>query len=472
MIGLTRVRGWSIRWRLTFWNAAVMTALLVAFSAVLLVSVRQHLIARADQVLMEELRELIEEISFYPDTDHLAEQLERRYTVHAHYHFQVSREDGSVLFRSRFLTFIKLPAPGRAGDLRGAVFEDIQLGSLGPHRLLTMAMRDSKSHPMLLQALAPRAALDMEFRFYVWLVLTIGPVAIGLAVLAGYGLARGSLAPIEDIAATAERISADNLTERVRTPNPNDELGRLAATLNQTFDGLQNSINDMRQFTADAAHELRSPLAVMKTEAEVVLRSARSADDYRRAIEVTLEETTRLSAMVDQLLALSRNDAGFAGNMDDVVPMDALLCDVVERFCAVAAKKGLTLVTGHVPPWFVHGDDIWLSQLFYNLLDNAMKYTVAPGRVSLSGEVDGDVARFTIRNTGPGIATEHLPHLFKRFYRIEDSRTRAKGGTGLGLAICKSIAEIHGGSITVESERNSGTRFIVTLPGSATDAIQ
>lgn len=470
MIGLTRGLGWSIRWRLTFWNAAVMTALLAAFSLVLLVSVRRHLIARADQVLMEELRELIEEISFYPDTDHLAEQLQRRYTVHAHYHFQVSREDGIVLFRSRFLTFIKLPAPGKAGELRGAVFEDIQLGELGPHRLLTMAMRDSKSHPMLLQALAPRAALDMEFRFYVWLVLAIGPVAVGLAVLAGYGLARGSLAPIEDIAATAERISADNLTERVSTPNPNDELGRLAATLNRTFDGLQSSIDDMRQFTADAAHELRSPLAVMKTEAEVVLRSARSAEDYRRAIEVTLEETTRLSAMVDQLLSLSRNDAGFASDMDDFVPMDALLGDVVERFCTVATERGLTLLTEPVPPWFVRGHDIWLSQLFYNLLDNAMKYTVAPGSVSVSAKVEGDTMRITIQNTGPGIAAEHLPHLFKRFYRVDNSRTRAKGGTGLGLAICKSIAEVHGGRVTVESDLNSGTRFIVTLPGSATDS--
>jgi heavy metal sensor kinase len=470
VIGLTRSLGLSIRWRLTFWNAAVMTALLTAFSVVLLVSVRRHLIARADQVLMEELRELIEEISFYPDTDHLAQQLERRYAVHAHYHFQVSREDGSVLFRSRFLTFITLPAPGKAGELRGSVFEDIQLGNLGPHRLLTMAMRDSRAHPMLLQALAPRAALDMEFRSYVWLVLGIGPLAIGLAVLSGYGLARGSLAPIEGITATAERISADNLTERIRTPNPSDELGRLAATLNRTFDGLQSSINDMRQFTADAAHELRSPLAVMKTEAEVVLRSARSADDYRRAIEVTLEETTRLSAMVDQLLALSRNDAGFAGNMDDIVPMDALLGDVVERFYAVAVEKGLTLVAEPLPPWFVHGDDIWLSQLFYNLLDNAMKYTEAPGQVTLSAVIEDNVARFTVENTGAGIAAEHLPHLFKRFYRVDDSRTRAKGGTGLGLAICKSIAELHGGSIKVESSRNTGTRFIVTLPGSTSDS--
>ncbi len=471
MIGLTRVRGWSIRWRLTFWNAAVMSALLAAFSVVLLASVHRHLIARADQVLMEELRELIEEISFYPDTEHLAEQLERRYTVHAHYHFQVSREDGIVLFRSRFLTFIKLPVPGKPGELRGSIFEDFQLDTLGPHRLLTMAMRDSQSRPMLLQALAPRAALDIEFRYYVWMVLAIGPLAIGVAVIAGYALARGSLAPIEDIAATAERISAENLTERVRSPNPNDELGRLAATLNGTFDGLQSSINDMRQFTADAAHELRSPLAVMKTEAEVVLRNARTAEDYRRAIKVTLDETKRLSEMVDQLLALSRNDAGFAGSMDDIVPMDALLGDVVERFFGIAAEKDLTLVADPLPPWFVRGDDIWLSQLFYNLLDNAMKYTVAPGHVSLTAVIDGDVAHFTIQNSGPGISAEHLPHLFKRFYRVDDSRTRAKGGTGLGLAICKSIAELHKGTIMVESQPHFGTRFIVTLPGSTSDLL-
>lgn len=464
MIGLTP-KSWSIRWRLTFWNAAVLTAILLGFSAALLAMVHRHLIERADAVLTDELRELIEEINFYPNTDNLGKQLEQRYSVHSHYHFQVLAEDGRPLFRSRFLTFIELPSPGTPGELRGKVFQDLTLPNLGSHRLLTMAMRDSQSSPMLLQVLAPRAAIDQEFQSYLWMLATVGPLAVLAAVGAGYALARGALAPIEKIAKTSERISAEKLSERIETPNPHDELGRLATTLNQTFDRLQQSLDEMRQFTSDAAHELRSPLAVMRTESEVALRNARSVEEYRHVIEVQLEETARLSAVVDQLLTLSRHDAGVETGFHEEVPLDALLGDVCEKFRTVASEKGLTFDVVPLPAWNVEGDDIRLSQLFFNLLDNAMKYTPTGGHVALKAETNGRLARFIIEDTGIGIPAEHLPYLFKRFYRVDHSRNRAFGGTGLGLAICKSIVEAHHGQIEVNSQPNLGTRFTVTLPG-------
>lgn len=464
MIWLT-AKNWSIRWRLTFWNAVVLTAILFGFSASLLAMVHRHLIERADAVLADELRELIEEINFYPDTENLGKQLEQRYSVHSHYHFQVLAEEGRPLFRSRFLTFIELPSPGPAGELRGKFFQDLTLPNLGPHRLLTMAMRDSQSKPILLQVLAPRAAIDQEFQSYLWMLATVGPMAVLASVAAGYVLARGALAPIEKIADTSERISAEKLNERIDTPNPADELGRLAATLNQTFDRLQRSLDEMRQFTSDAAHELRSPLAVMRTESEVALRNARSVEEYRHVIEVHLEETTRLSAVVDQLLTLSRHDAGVETGFHDDVPLDALLGDVAEKFRTVAQEKGLTFDVAPLPPWTVEGDDIRLSQLFFNLLDNAMKYTPTGGHVALRAETNGRLARFIIEDTGVGIPAEHLPHLFKRFYRVDHSRNRDFGGTGLGLAICKSIVEAHHGQIEVNSQPNLGTRFTVTLPG-------
>lgn len=464
MIGLTS-KNWSIRWRLTLWNAAVFTVIGLAFSVMMLAMMHQHLMARADLALNDEIRELIEEINFYPDTDNLGQQLVKRYDVHFDYHFQVLAEDGRPLFRSRFLTNIELPAPGKPGEMRGQVLQDITLPNLGRHRLLSMAMRDSKSRPMLLQVLRSRAALDQEFQSYIWMVLTLGPLAVLVAVGAGYALARGALAPIEKITATAERISAEKLTERVEAPNPNDELGRLATTLNQTFDRLQRSISEMRQFTADAAHELRSPLAVMRTEAEVALRNARSVEEYRHVIEVTLDEVTRLAGVVDQLMTLSRHDSGIETGFHEEVPLHALLGDVAEKFRLVAQEKRLTFDVAPLPPWNVQGDDIWLSQLFFNLLDNAMKYTPSGGHVALKAETNGQLAKFIIEDTGIGIPAEHLPHLFKRFYRVDHSRNRAFGGTGLGLAICKSIVEAHHGRIEVNSQPNLGTRFTVTLPG-------
>lgn len=470
MMRLSQSR-WSIRWRLTIWNAAVLTAIGMVFSAMMLAMVHRHLIQRADQMLNEELRELIEEISFYPDTTDLAAKLERRYDVHSHFHFRVLDEDRRVLFRSRFLTFIELPTPPNPGELRGAIFEDLDLPNLGRHRLLTRAMRDSQSRPMLMQVVAPRSAIDQEFQSYLWMVLTLGPLAVAVAVGAGYALAWRALAPVEKIAETAERISAEKLSERVEVPNPDDELGRLAATLNQTFDRLQRSINEMRQFTADAAHELRSPLAVMRTQAEVALRSVRSADEYRQVVEGTLEETSRLGVLLDQLLALSRHDAGMDTGFRDEVPLDAVLDDVAEKFRSVADAKGLMFqVTPQpLPPWTVEGDDVWLSQLFFNLLDNAMKYTPRGGQVTLRAETNGKLARFTVEDTGIGIAAEHLPRLFQRFYRVDHSRNRASGGTGLGLAICQSIVEAHHGKIAVESRPNLGTKFTVTLPGRSND---
>lgn len=474
MIGTSWSPRLNIRWRLTAWNAVVMTAVLTVFSLVLLFAVRRHLTERADQTLQEELRELIEEINFYPDTSNLGAQLERRYAVHAHYHFRVVDQHGNPLFRSRFLTNVELPFDTDPATLRGAVFQDVELPELGTHRLLTMAMRDSRSNPLLLQVLAPRMALDSEFRSYVWMILTAGPIALCSAVLAGYFLAGRSLAPIEDIAATAERISAKNLSERVLVSDPNDELGRLAILLNEAFDRLQTSINDVRQFTADAAHELRSPLAIMRTEAEVALRSARSDEEYRRVIQVTLEEATRLGELSDQLLTLSRHDSGALGPFDDIVAMDALLTDVLEKFHLLAQEKGVTFESSTLPAWYVQGDDIWLSRLFFNLLDNGLKYTEAGGTVrllaSISRETDGrQTATFVVEDTGPGIAAEHLPSLFKRFYRADESRNRRLGGTGLGLAICQSIVNAHKGTIRVESEVGVGSRFIVTLPGSTED---
>lgn len=465
MIRLTQAH-WTIRWRLTIWNAVVLTFIGAAFSGMMLKMVHRHLIARADSSLVDEIRELIEEINFYPDTDDLGKQLAKRYDVHFDYHFQVIAEDGHPLFRSRFLTYINLPVPAKPGELRGQVFEDLTLPQLGPNRLLTMAMRDSKSRPLLLQVVRSRATLAQEFESYLWIVLTLGPLAVVVAVCAGYLLARNALAPIEKIAATAERISAETLSERIESSNPSDELGRLSATLNATFDRLQRSLDEMRQFTADAAHELRSPLAVMRTEAEVALRSERSLDEYRKVIEVNLEETTRLAAVVDQLLTLSRHDSGTEIGFHDEVPLHALIEDVADKFRNVALEKGLTFDVAPLPSWNVDGDDIRLSELFFNLIDNAIKYTPSGGHVAVKAETNGKYAKFIIADTGIGIASRHLPHLFKRFYRADDSRNRAFGGTGLGLAICKSIVEAHHGEIHVDSQPNLGTKFTVTLPGS------
>lgn len=458
------MKTWQIRWRLTIWNTGVLILILLAFASSMLVMLRVHLNEHDDAVLVEELHELLEEFGRNQSDQELVQQLNKRFAVHSHYYFQILKNDRSILFQSRFLAGVPLPFPQTPESLRGRIFRDLDLPNLGHYRLLTQAFRDSSGRPLLIQVVSPRAILDREFLAYLWITGALLPIAAIVACLSGYLLATWTLAPINRMIGTAERISAETLSERLVITNQHDELGRLAITLNQMFDRLHQSIDEMRRFTADAAHELRSPLTVMRTEAEVILRNTRSVSVYQRAITVNLEETKRLGDLVNQLLTLSRHDVGLPFEMQDDVQLDALIQDVGDRFQTFATEKGIQLEIACHEGCIVHGDDVALSQLFFNLLDNAMKYTPAQGRVWIRSTLqDGDV-RIVVEDTGIGIAPEHLPHIFERFYRTDYSRNRDFGGAGLGLAICKSIAKAHHGEILVTSQLNSGTRFTIVLP--------
>lgn len=458
------MKKWEIRWKLTLWNTAVLILILLGFASAMLVMLRHHLYERDDVVISQELNELLDELGRYPNDVELVRQLEQRFSDHSHYYFQVLKINGDCLFRSRFLSRIPLPHPTHAEEMRGHVYEDLNLPRLGHYRLLTQATRDPQGRALIAQVITSRAKLDRQFQSYLWMTLALLPVGAITAWCSGFLLARWALDPIDRIIGIAERISAETLSERLEVANSHDELGRLATTLNRMFDRLHRSIDEMRRFSADAAHELRSPLAVMRTEAEVVLRSDRSSNIYQRALEVNLEETKRLGDLVDQLLTLSRHDAGLPAELHDDVQLDALICDVADRFESAAADKGMTFEIGCVQACVVQGDDIALSQLLFNLIDNAIKYTHSGGNIKLSLEVESINARIVLQDSGIGIPVEHLPRIFDRFYRIDYSRNRELGGAGLGLAICKSIVESHSGEIHVTSEPGRGTQFIVVLP--------
>ncbi len=459
----------TIRWRLTIWNSVVLTLLFCVFSVVMLFAVHGHLSYQADQIMMEELKELLEDLRSVDDTTALATQLSRRYAVHAQYHFQVLDSQGRSVFRSRYLTQFSLPSTASPGDMRGHRYEDIML-PVGRFRLLSMPIRNSQSDPLLLQVVTPRTALIQDFRWYLGTLLTSLPMALLVSLLAGYLLARRALQPLEHIADTANRISAENLNQRLEVGNSNDELGRLSTTLNQMFDRLSVSMAQMKQFTSDAAHELRSPIASLRTRAEVALRSTRTLGEYQGVVRETLAEASLMSELVDQLLLLSRHDSGQQTAQFEEIRVDVLWRDVVDRFRAVAEEKELSLKLSDLPAWIMRGDDVWLSQLFWNLLYNARKYTLRGGEILVSARIVGQEWLCTVQDTGIGIEARHLPRIFDRFYRVGTSRARTEGGTGLGLAICKSIAEAHGGRILVSSEMGVGTSFLVALPGQPPEA--
>ena len=457
---------WSIRWQLTLWYSLALSCVLIAFSIANYATIRSYLLARVDAELIEESNELAEEVELANTEHQFRRRFQQRYSGDANFGFQVSELNGTILFGSPWLNEVHLPYPQSAADINFRSLENRELSRGERGRLLSRVLA-LPTGSVIIHVVIPLEHFERQMQALMSLLIVNGLLALLGAIVVGYVIARRVMVPILGITAAAERISFENLSERVPIANSKDELGRLAATLNQTFDRLQRSIGEMRRFTADAAHELRTPLAVIRTEAEVAIREDAlriqdNPDQFRRVTEVALAETTRLSNLVDQLLTLSRHDAGLQQPGLEEVSLRDLLLDVVETLRVVAEKKGQTIVASELCDVPVLGDDISLSQLFFNLIDNAVKYTPAGGAITVVCRHDASRVCVTIEDTGIGIERQHLDHLFERFYRVDASRST--GGTGLGLAICRSVVDMHHGNLTVESEPGRGSRFTVSLP--------
>jgi len=289
------------------------------------------------------------------------------------------------------------------------------------------------------------------------------PLALALAAGGGIFLARRALKPVDKIAQTAQEIEESDLSQRINV-NTKDELGRLAATLNEMIGRLEKAFQRQKQFTSDASHELRTPLAVIEAESTLALQKERPPSDYRQSLETVSRETRQMSSLIDQLLTLARADAGKEQWNFAEVELGKLITDLSTDVEVLCQEKGLSFQLGQTQDLVVKGDEARLREMFMNLLDNAIRYTSAPGTVSLSLRREGQMAVVAITDTGIGIPAEDIPFIFERFYRVDKSRSRAEGGSGLGLAICQHIAEAHGGKIEVESQVEVGSTFSVWLP--------
>jgi two-component system, OmpR family, sensor kinase len=304
---------------------------------------------------------------------------------------------------------------------------------------------------------------DLLDNLYVIFIVLI-PIALALSVVGGLALAKKSLQPVDEITRQAHRITAENLDQIIAVPNVDDEIGRLGATINEMIRRLHDSFARVRQFSADASHELRTPLTVVRGEIELALRTNKSPEEYRRILESTLEETLRLTSIIDSLLTLAKADQGRAQAELTEVELQQLIEELYEDGIILAASKDITLLLRSVTPITIVGDKGRLRQLFLNLVDNAVKYTAPGGTVTLALEQKGNAAVFEVTDTGIGIPEGELGKIFDRFYRIDKARSRELGGTGLGLSIAKWIAELHRGTISVKSELQKGSTFTVMLP--------
>jgi heavy metal sensor kinase len=292
------------------------------------------------------------------------------------------------------------------------------------------------------------------------------PLMLLVATAGGSLLARKSLEPVSAIAEQAARIGATSLHERVAVPNPRDELGRLAAVLNDLLERLDRSFEEQRRLMADASHELRTPVAIISGEAELALsRDTRSTTELRDALERVRAESVRLKRIVDDLFLLARAEAGDPIMVAREVYLGEVAADSVRAVRSLAEQKQVTLAFTGVDDLPFQGDEALLRRLFVNLLDNAIKYTPAGGDVTLSAERQNGEYLVMVADTGPGIPTDAQPHIFDRFYRSDrDRHASATSGAGLGLAIASWVAQTHGGTVSLEESSNAGSRFAVRLP--------
>jgi heavy metal sensor kinase len=478
-----------IRWRLTLWNTVALAVVLLGLGglvSVLLVQLHAHIdreigeraersLARVDQSLRAELQTLGSDRRIATQGRARLSYLIAEFLEHEKIYCVLYDTEGKVYERTKELAAQSIPHP--PPPPAEPMFSEASIPIIRRQRILTSAVSlGGKKLTVLLmtpmeeverdraEVASERAEIGREFAQLGVILIASVPAALLVIGGLGYFLARKALAPVDQLHRLTEQITVDRLDRRLPIGNAGDELGRLAQTINAMIERLERSFAEIRRFTADASHELRTPLTAIRIETEVALKNNLEDTGYRHLLGSILEECERLTRLTDQLLALSREDSGKTCTVREPLDLNALVDGVLETMRPLGQAKGIAMNAAHDGPLQVNGDATRLRQVFYNLLDNAIKYTPEGGRIDVRTELRDQAATVVLHDTGIGIPPEHLPFVFDRFYRVDKARTRAEGGTGLGLSIAQSIARAHGGVIEMTSVPAQGTTCTVTLP--------
>jgi heavy metal sensor kinase len=460
----------SIRFRLIMWYSGLLTGAFLLFGIALYQVLRgylenslaQTLMRRSDQIALTLLAGIDKTGERY-----VADQIATRYAPQTYDRFiRITRPDGSVLYASgRTVGFDPSGLPPLALDaVHGDFIEKERLND-GNRLLVTVRVfQASQGHRFLIESGGPMALIETILSRLL-LSLLLGVPLLGLvAVGGGLILVGRALAPVVQIARSAEQITLHNLNERLSLTDTGDELEHLSLALNRMIARLSEALEQNRRFLADASHELRTPLAALRGEMESVVEQARALPELSDRAGSALEEVDRLVKIVDALFAISRLDSGEAQQEWARFDLAPLAASTTEQMSLLAEDKGVSVacnVQGNVS---VEGDRARIKQVVVNLLDNAIKYTPSGGSINLNVHAQERTAVIEVADTGMGIPASALPHIFERFFRVDKARSRDAGGAGLGLAIVKSICLAHGGQVSVESSEGHGSRFKVELP--------
>jgi len=402
---------------------------------------------------------------------------------------QVLSISGNVILRSTDLADNPLPIDievFRLALTQRQVFENLGdslshgLGAKGRLRMVTYPVFDNGMPRYFIQVASDTAVLNESLLQLRLLLFISVPLAMLLAALGGFYVAKKAFDPIDRIVRTARSISARHLDTRLDIGAVDDEVTRLSKTLNEMFDRIEEAFNLQKQFTADASHELKTPLTILLGEIEVALNNPRTPEDYQNILTSAVEEIRRITKIVDDLLTIARLESGQLPLHKHPIRVDELLLDSISRTSGYASRHAISMSyevqnkSDHESEEvFVDGDRDKLLSVFINLLDNAIKYSNPGGTIKVLQTIEDKFARLEITDKGIGISTTDLPHVFDRFYRADKSRSTSslQRGSGLGLSISRFLVEAHGGTITMESIEGKGTTVIVKLPVLHTDEL-
>lgn len=467
----------NIRLRLTLWYTTVLVLILVIFGAAVYVGLSRSLMSTLDNHLQREAGQLIGGLNLGAEEggeheeeherEHRNNQILLRYRPEEGVLWRVLDASGRPLIDPGYLESVAINPGLATSDY--ANFEYTTLANGMPLRLYSVPfVLEGRGAGMVQVAESYAHIQEVELRL-IWLLGLGIPFTLVAASVGGWFLAGRALNPIDRITRAAQQISADDLHQRLDLKLPNDEVGRLAITFDEMLARLEDGFERQKRFIADASHELRTPLTILKGDVEVALNRPRSASEYQETLEMVNQTADRLTSLVEELFLLARADNHQYPLQLESFNLAELLRQQVASLLPRAASQNITLNLAAPDTLLLVADPAKLTRLFLNLLDNALKYSNPGDTVHVTAASQNGYARIAIADTGPGIPTEHLPHLFERFYRVDKARARQaaagdKGGAGLGLAIADWLVKAHGGCIEVTSQVGQGSTFTVWLP--------
>ena len=442
----------------------VLAVILAAFSTVVFLGLRENLNTNLNDSLDNRADLVLALLSYEDGRPSLGEIDIPGDPLEGEYFVRVFDSSGQVIFdNSAPVGSVPLDADEVAVALTGSATRESSESSKDQLRILTTPIRQDSGVVGAVQVGLSEGDVQETLTTLLLIIAVADPLTLLVASAGGVFLAGRALAPIDRLTRVARQITAEDLSQRLDLDLPDDEVGRLARTFDEMIGRLDEAFKRQRRFTADASHELRTPLTAIKGQAEVALQRDREPAEYRQVLEAVNHEVDRLIKLVGSLLTLARADEGRIPIAREPVDLQGVAGDAVEQVRPLAASRNVSIGVQPGPDIRLVADQDLLLQLILNLLDNAIKFTPGGGSVGVSWALEGGQALIRVSDSGPGIPVEHLPHIFERFYRADNARTRVEGGAGLGLSICRWIAEAHGGAIVAENAPGGGATFTVRL---------